>query len=309
MRWLVTGGCGFIGHHLVRAVAEAGHRVVVLDKLTYAADPARVAGLAELVVGDVAEPADVARAFATAGEVDVLVHLAAESHVDRSIAAPAEFVRTNVLGTQVVVDAARTRGVGRLLHVSTDEVYGDLPAEAAPATEAAPFRPGSPYAASKVGAEALVTAAHRTYGLPTVVVRPANTFGTGQFPEKLLPVLLHAALTGRDLPLYGDGLQVRDWLAVGDLVAVLVALAAAPAGSVWNVAGAGPLPNREVAALVLTATGSASRIASVPDRPGHDRRYAMDGSALAARGLGARRTLAEGMAELVAEARGRLGRG
>lgn len=308
MRLVVTGGCGFIGHHFVRRwrEAHAGDRIVVLDALTYAGDASRIAGLAELVVGDVADPDAVRRAFTLAGDVDFLVHFAAETHVDRSLKAPATFVRTNVLGTQVLLDVVRERGVGRLLHVSTDEVYGSIADDTPPASEEAPFRPGSPYAASKVGADALVTAAFNSFNLPTIVVRPANTFGTGQYPEKLLPVLIRAALRGASLPLYGDGLHVRDWLAVEDHVAALnLLLARAPLGSVWNLPGTGGRTNRSVAEAVCDATGvSRDRIQSVPDRPGHDRRYAMDGARLAALGFSPMITLEGALPTLVAEARG-----
>ncbi len=308
MRLVVTGGCGFIGHHFVHRWREAhpGDRIVVLDALTYAGDASRIAGLAELVVGDVADPAAVRRAFALAGDVDTVVHFAAETHVDRSLEAPATFVRTNVLGTQVLLDVVRERGVGRMLHISTDEVYGSIADDTPSASEAAPFRPGSPYAASKVGADALVTASFNSFNLPTIVVRPANTFGAGQYPEKLLPVLIGAAVRSEALPLYGDGLHVRDWLAVEDHVAALnLILARAPVGTVWNLPGTGGRTNRSVAEAVCVATGvSFDRIQAVPDRPGHDRRYAMDGARLAALGFSPKITLEAALPGLVAEARG-----
>lgn len=305
MRLVVTGGCGFIGHHFVRRWRNEHptDRIVVLDALTYAGDASRITGFADLVVGDVADPDAVRGAFEMVGDVDVLVHFAAETHVDRSLREPARFVRTNVLGTQVLLDVAQERGVGRFLHVSTDEVYGSIAEDEPPAVETAPFRPGSPYAASKVGADALVTAAFNSFNLPTIVVRPANTFGTGQYPEKLLPVLIRAALRGEPLPLYGDGLHVRDWLAVEDHVSALnLLLRAASPGSVWNLRGAGGRTNRSVAEAVCVATGvSLDRIQSVPDRPGHDRRYAMEGSRLAALGFSAMIKLEDALAGLVAE--------
>lgn len=306
MATLVTGGCGFIGHHFVQAWHRSNPNdpMVVLDALTYAAEPTRVHGCAELVVGDIADPTAVHRAFDRLGRVDRLVHFAAESHVDRSIATPAPFVRTNVLGTQVLIDVARIRGVGRFLHVSTDEVYGSIPVGAPPAGEGAPFAPRSPYAASKVGGEALVAAAHHTYGLDTVIARPTNTFGLGQFPEKLLPVLLRAALAGDPLPLYGDGLHERDWLDVGEHVAALqLLIERAPAGSAWNVAGTGPRSNRSVAEAVCVALGlPSSRIGSVADRPGHDRRYHVDASRLAVLGFRASRRIEDALPELIREA-------
>lgn len=307
MRLLVTGGCGFIGHHFVRAwrAAHPDDRIVVLDALTYAGDASRVAGLADLEVGDIADPSAVRRAFDRCGTVDVLVHFAAETHVDRSLLEPSRFVRTNVLGTQVTLDVALERGVGRLLHISTDEVYGSLEPGDPPAVESAAFRPGSPYAASKVGADALVTAAHNSFGLPTIVVRPCNTFGAGQHEEKLIPLLVRACLSGLPLPLYGDGLQHRDWLAVEDHVSALnLILSHASPGSVWNLAGTGERTNVSVAEAVCAATGtSPTRILSVADRPGHDRRYAMNAAPLAALGFSPTITLEDALPALVAAAR------
>lgn len=307
MRLVVTGGCGFIGHHFVRAwrAAHSDDRIVVLDALTYAGEATRVAGVADLEVGDIADPMAVRSAFDRAGNVDLLVHFAAETHVDRSLVDPSRFVRTNVLGTQVLLDVACERGVGQFLHISTDEVYGSLAPGAPPAVESAAFRPGSPYAASKVGAEALVTAAHNSFGLPTIVVRPCNTFGVGQYPEKLVPLLVRACLRGQPLPLYGDGLHLRDWLAVDDHVAALnLILRHAPPGSVWNLAGTGERTNRSVAEAVCAATRtSPDRIVSVADRPGHDRRYAMSAAPLAALGFSPKITLEAALAGLVAAAR------
>ncbi|MSQ03661.1 MAG: NAD-dependent epimerase/dehydratase family protein [Myxococcales bacterium] len=309
MRVLVTGGCGFIGHHLVSrwAATRPADTLLVLDLLTYAGNASRLPGDAALVVGDVADPAAVRAAFDRLGRVDALVHLAAESHVDRSIIDPARFVLTNVLGTQVLLDTARERGVGRFVHVSTDEVYGSVDVGAA--DEAAAFRPGSPYAASKAAGELLVHAAHNTWRLPTVVARPANTFGTGQFPEKLLPVLARAAVAGAPLPLYGDGLHQRDWLAVDDLCDALMLLVDRAAdGSVWNIPGGGGRTNRSVAEAICGVAGvSLSLITSVADRPGHDRRYAMDGSAIHALGFRASRSLDAALPALVAEARAAVG--
>jgi dTDP-glucose 4,6-dehydratase len=190
-------------------------------------------------------------------------------------------------------------------------VYGSIAVGSPPATESAPFAARSPYAASKVGGEALVAAAFHTWGLPTLIARPANTFGTGQFPEKLLPVLLRAALEGADLPLYGDGLHERDWLHVHEHVeALLLLLANAAPGTAWNVAGTGPRTNRSVAEAICTALGlPRSRIGSVTDRPGHDRRYHVDGSRLAALGFRARGSIEEALPTLIAEARERGGCG
>ncbi len=305
MRVLVTGGCGFIGHHLVSrwTTARPADTLLVLDLLTYAGDASRLGAHADLLVGDVADPSATRAAFDRLGRVDTVIHLAAESHVDRSLVDPARFVLTNVLGTQVLLDTARERGVGRFLHVSTDEVYGSVDEGAV--SEAAAFRPGSPYAASKAAGDLLVQAAHNTWRIPTVVARPANTFGSGQFPEKLLPVLARAAVAGHPLPLYGDGLHQRDWLAVEDLCEALMLLVdRASEGTVWNIPGAGVRTNRSVAEAICRAAGiSTALIRSVADRPGHDRRYAIDGSALRALGFHASRSLDAALPGLVAEAR------
>lgn len=286
---LVTGGAGFLGHHLVAAWQRArpADRLLVLDALTYAADARRL-GKTPLVHGSVADPQAVREAFGRLGTVNVVVHLAAETHVDRSIASAPVFVTSNVVGTQVMLDVAREQGVDTFLHVSTDEVYG--PVDEGTVDEEAPFRPSSPYAATKAAAEHLVAAAHRTHGLPTLLARPANCFGTGQFPEKFLPVVCRAAARGKPLPLYGDGLHARDWLWAGDFAsALLCLLERGQRGTAYNVPGDGPRPNREVAAAVCALAGRPeSAIVSVPDRPGHDRRYAVRGDRLAA--LGWRRT-------------------
>ncbi|MBM4367682.1 MAG: NAD-dependent epimerase/dehydratase family protein [Deltaproteobacteria bacterium] len=304
MNVLVTGGAGFLGHHLVAhwRRARTGDRLLVLDALTYAADASRL-GDTPLHVGDVADPLAVRAAFERLGAVDLVVHMAAETHVDRSIAAPAAFVRSNVVGTQVLLDVARERGAGRFLHVSTDEVYGSI-AEGF-ADESAPFRPGSPYAASKAGAEHLVAAAGHTHGLDVVLLRPANGFGRGQFPEKLLPVLCRAAARGEPLPLYGDGLHCRDWVASEDVArACMLVATRGSAGTAYNLPGEGPRTNRSVAEAICRLSGRGDdAIISVPDRPGHDRRYAMDGSRLARLGYSPTITLASALPGLLEEAR------
>ncbi len=304
MNVLVTGGAGFLGHHLVAhwRRERPGDRLLVLDALTYAADATRL-GDVPLQVGDVGDPLAVRTAFERLGAVDLVVHMAAETHVDRSIAAPAAFVRSNVLGTQVMLDVARERGAGRFLHVSTDEVYGSI--ETARVDESAPFRPGSPYAASKAGAEHLVWAAVLTHGLDAVTIRPANGFGCGQFPEKLLPVLCRAAVRGEPLPLYGDGQHCRDWVAAEDVARACMLLAERGAtGTAYNLAGGGPRTNRSVAEDICRLSGRGEEaIVSVADRPGHDRRYAMDGSRLAALGYAASITLESALPLLIEEAR------
>lgn len=272
-RLLITGGAGFLGSSTAEVALARGWDVTVLDALTYAGRRAQVPAAARFVHGDVADPNVVAVAMAG---VDGILHLAAETHVDRSITGPAVFVRTNVLGTQVVIEAA-VRARVRLLHVSTDEVYGDrdgLP----DADEATSFRPSSPYAASKAGADHLVAAAVRTYDLDAVIARPCNAYGPRQYPEKLVPVLIRALLEGRPLPLYGDGRQVRDWARADSLAAAFLDLyTRAPRGA-YNLAAHDPHENREIAEAL-------GPWVSVPDRPGHDRRYAMTDAPARALGI------------------------
>src|SRR5262249_21423213 len=249
--------------------------VVVLDRLTYAGNLANLDGLDthagyRFLRGDVAEPKDVEAAFdAAGGTVDAVVHFAAESHVDRSIDDAAPFVHTNLLGTQVLLDVARRRGVGRFLHVSTDEVYGSL-AEGAPAfTEASPLLPNSPYAASKAGADCLVRAAAHTFALPAIITRCSNNYGPYQFPEKFLPLFITNALEGQPLPLYGDGGNVRDWLHVDAHCDALEAvLEHGRAGEIYNIGGRCERANIDVARAVCRAIGCAeSLIQLVADRP------------------------------------------
>ena len=216
MRLLVTGGCGFIGSAFVHTAIERGAEVVNLDKLTYAGNPANVADLAEhprhrFVHADIADAEAVSDAIAGA---DAVVNFAAESHVDRSILDPSEFIRTDVVGTAVLLDAARRAGVRRFVQVSTDEVYGSIPSGAFRETD--PISPSSPYSASKAGGDLQVLAWHRTFGLDAVITRGSNTYGPRQYPEKLIPLFVTNALDGEPLPVYGDGMQVRDWIYVDD---------------------------------------------------------------------------------------------
>jgi dTDP-glucose 4,6-dehydratase len=287
-RILVTGGAGFLGWHLCRRILEErpGTSLTVLDAFTYAASRrgvrelrARSGGRLEVLEGDVA---DADRVRAGLAGADAVIHLAAESHVDRSIEAAAPFVRTNVVGTQVLLDAVRRAGTPRVVHVSTDEVYGHLERNATGDerfAEDAPLRPRSPYAASKAAADHLVLAAVATHRLPAVIVRPCNAWGAGQYPEKLIPVAIRSALEGRPVPLYGDGLQVREWVHAEDHArGIMAALERGVAGEVYNLGGGESLSNRQVAGLVLRACGApADRIEFVADRPGHDQRYALEG--------------------------------
>jgi dTDP-glucose 4,6-dehydratase len=277
---LVTGGAGFIGSAFVRSLLaeDAAARVTVLDRLTYSGNRANldpVAGDPRLrfVEGDID---DAALVDALVPGHDAIVHFAAESHVDRSILGAAPFVTTNVLGTQTLLDAALRRGVGRFLHVSTDEVYGSI--ETGSWTEDTPLAPNSPYAASKAGSDLIALAYHRTHGLDVVVTRCSNNYGPYQFPEKVIPLFVTNLLDGLPVPLYGDGGNVRDWLHVDDHCAgVRLALAKGRAGEVYHIGGGTELTNTELTDRLLTACGAGREmVRRVPDRKGHDRRYSLD---------------------------------
>jgi len=279
---VVTGGAGFIGSGFVRlALAERPDlRIVTIDLLTYAGNLENLAGVPDdrhtFVRADITDPQAMRRAIP--GGADALVNFAAETHVDRSILGPLAFVRTNVTGTQVLLDAARERGVGRFLQVSTDEVYGALGPEEAAFTESHPLRPSSPYAASKAGADLLVLAAHHTYGQDALITRCSNNYGPFQFPEKLIPLMISNALEDKPLPVYGDGRQVRDWIHTDDHSrAILAVLDGGTPGTVYNIGARSERPNLDVVRRVLEAVGKPeSLIQFVEDRPGHDRRYAID---------------------------------
>ena len=275
---LVTGGAGFIGSHLVDALLEhPDARVTVLDKLTYAGSKANLAqhdgdDRLRFVQGDVADPSVVAPLVA---DVSRVIHAAAETHVDRSISGPAEFVLTNVVGTQVVLDACRTHDRPLLL-VSTDEVYGQNEPEGT-FDEGSPIRPRSPYAASKAAAELLARSYGITYGLPVWIVRGTNAFGPRQNPEKAIPVFTTAALEGRPIPVYDDGRQSREWLYVTDWAAAcIIALQHGEPGDVFNIGDGFELANVELAGSICRLVGAdESLVTFVPDRPGHDLRYGM----------------------------------
>jgi len=279
---VVTGGAGFIGSGFVRlALAERPDlRIVTIDLLTYAGNLENLAGVPDdrhtFVRADITDPQAMRRAIP--GGADALVNFAAETHVDRSILGPLAFVRTNVTGTQVLLDAARERGVGRFLQVSTDEVYGALGPEEAAFTESHPLRPSSPYAASKAGADLLVLAAHHTYGQDALITRCSNNYGPFQFPEKLIPLMISNALEDKPLPVYGDGRQVRDWIHTDDHSrAILAVLDGGTPGTVYNIGARSERENLDVVRRVLEAVGKPeSLIQFVEDRPGHDRRYAID---------------------------------
>jgi dTDP-glucose 4,6-dehydratase len=281
---LVTGGAGFIGSAYVREHlgAHPGERVRVLDKLTYAGRPENLEGIegCELVVGDIAD----ADAVASAVEgCDAIVNFAAESHVDRSIESPGEFIQTDVFGTFVLLEAARAAGI-RHLQVSTDEVYGSI--EEGSFTESSPLDPSSPYSASKAGGDLLVSAYQHTYGAESLIVRASNNYGPRQHPEKLIPLCTLNALAGDPLPVYGDGMQVRNWLWVEDFArAIDVVLERGEPGEAYNVGGPDERANIDVVRAILELTGGdESLIEYVTDRPGHDRRYSL--SADKTEGLG-----------------------
>ncbi len=282
---LVTGGAGFIGSAFIRLTLDHDPtcEIVNFDLLTYAGNPDNLVGLEDsrhrLVIGDITDRDAVLAAIDA--NTDAIVNFAAESHVDRSIHSADEFLRTNIMGTQVLLDAARERGVKRFVQVSTDEVMGSLPEDdAAFFTEASPFEPNSPYAASKAAAEHMVRAAHHTHGLDTVITRCGNNYGPRQFPEKLIPLLIANAMNDEPVPVYGDGRQVRDWIYVDDHArAVLAALHKGESGKVYNIGARNPRRNIEVVETILTLLGKPhSLIKYVKDRPGHDRRYALDPS-------------------------------
>lgn len=289
MKILVTGGAGFIGSHFVRLLL-AEHpedRVVCLDALTYAGSLENLAEAAEsprfrFVRGDIADRGAVYGLFEEE-RPDAVVNFAAESHVDRSIAAPSAFLRTNILGTAVLMDACVRAGGVRFHQVSTDEVYGELARDAAPWREDAPLHGSSPYAASKASAELLAFAYHRTYGLPVTISRGSNTYGPHQYPEKLIPVAVLSALRGEAVPVYGDGENVRDWLYVEDHCRAIDAiLRRGRAGEAYNVGGHAERTNLEMVSEVFRVLGREPKIAFVSDRPGHDRRYALDTGKIAA---------------------------
>jgi dTDP-glucose 4,6-dehydratase len=284
MHLLVTGGAGFIGSRFVRTVLADempgldGARVTVLDKLTYAGHFSNLGPVAldkrlDFVPGDVCDAALVDLAVRSA---DAIVHFAAETHVERSILAAADFAMTNVMGTQVLLDAALRHGTARFLHVSTDEVYG--PIDDCVCDEGAPVAPSSPYAATKAAADLLALAYHRTHGLPVTLTRGADTYGPHQHPEKLIPRFVTNLLTGRTVPLHGDGSQIRSWLHVDDHCrGVALALEGGRAGEIYLIGGTASLTNRELTLRLLELCGAGEdRIVPVADHEGHDLRYALD---------------------------------
>jgi dTDP-glucose 4,6-dehydratase len=286
MKLLVTGGAGFIGSNFVRHMLSKYPDVEItnLDLLTYAGNLENLAGFEHdqrhsFVKADIASVSEVESIFKT-HKFDAVVNFAAESHVDRSLHFGAEaFIKTNILGTQNLLDASRAFGVNRFLQVSTDEVYGSL-GSSGKFSETSPIQPNNPYAATKAGADFMARAAHKSHGLDVVITRCSNNFGPYQFPEKLVPLMIANALENKHLPVYGDGLQVRDWIFVLDHCAAIDAvLRKAKPGSIYNIGSDHDVPNIEIVKLVLKILDKPeSLIKFVQDRPGHDRRYAMDSS-------------------------------
>lgn len=302
-RFLVTGGAGFIGSALVRhLITNTTHQVINIDKLTYAGNLNSVRDIADsdryqFVRADICDVAAMTQVF-DSFQPDVVVHLAAESHVDRSITGPAAFIQTNLVGTYVLLEAARQYWASlnaaeqdgfRFLHVSTDEVFGDLAGTEAFFVESTPYDPSSPYSASKAGSDHLVRAWHRTYGLPTLITNCSNNYGPYHFPEKLIPLMIVQALAGKKLPIYGDGMQVRDWLYVDDHARALVNVAAqGVVGQTYVVGGHNEKTNRDVVYAICHLLEELAPvkpagvryytdlITHVKDRPGHDVRYAIN---------------------------------
>jgi len=307
MKLLVTGGAGFIGSAFVRLLLNSADspRVVNLDKLTYAGNLENLEAVAakpnyRFVHGDICDAALV-DAVLSEEKPDVMVHFAAESHVDRSIFSPSASFETNLRGTFTLLEAARAHQVPRLVHISTDEVYGSLEAPLE-ADETFPLNPSSPYSASKAGSDLLARSYFTTYKLPVVITRASNNYGPYQFPEKLLPLMISNALEGRPLPVYGDGQQVRDWLYVDDHCgAIRAVMEKGREGEIYNIGGSRSLPNLEVVRKILAATGASDDlIRYVVDRPGHDRRYALSSAKLMREtGWAPQTTFEEGLAHTI----------
>ena len=306
MRLLVTGGLGFIGSAFVRLLLSerADVRVANLDAMTYAGNPANLHDVEgdpryRFVRGNICDPQAVREAIGDG--VDAIVNFAAETHVDRSILDPEEFLRTDILGTHVLLEAVRERGIARYLQVSTDEVYGHV-AEG-DSSETDPLRPRSPYSASKAGGDLQVLAYHTTYGTPVLITRGSNTYGPRQYPEKIVPLFVTNLIDDQSVPVYGDGLQVRDWLYVDDHArGILTVLERGEIGNAYNVGGGNPRTNIELTRLLVEDCGRSmeTHVKHVADREGHDRRYAVNSSKLHALGWAPRMPFDEGILQTIA---------
>jgi len=301
MRVLVAGGAGFIGNNFVRYLLSRypDREVTILDKLTYAARKENIRDIlsnVRFIKGDVCNGEDVSQALSGC---KIVYNFAAETHVDRSIVEASPFIQTNIQGTQVLLEAARRSGVEQFFQISTDEVYGSVAKGAS--TESDPLDPSSPYSASKAASELLARSHYKTYQFPVIVIRPSNNFGPFQYPEKLIPVLIINALHNEPLPIYGDGLQVRDWLYVEDACAGIDVIAnEGEAGEVYNLGAGNGITNLEIAKRILAIMGKPeSLISYVKDRPGHDRRYAMNCARITSLGWKPVVSLEEGLRKTV----------
>jgi len=307
MRYLITGGAGFIGSHFVRSLLDGAlgvdvSRVHVLDKLTYAGNLANLAPVADdprysFVQGDIAD-GDLLDEVVPGH--DVLINFAAETHVDRSISGPQDFVVTNVVGTQTVFDACVRHEIPRVVHIGTDEVYGSI--DSGSWTEDSPLLPNSPYAASKASGELLARAYHRTYGLPVSTTRCSNNYGPYQFPEKVIPLFVTNLIDDHKVPLYGDGLNVRDWLHVDDHCrGIQIVAAHGEPGAAYNIGGGVELTNRELTGVILEHMGRNwdEWVEPVADRLGHDRRYSVDDTRIRALGYSPSRTFEQAIDETI----------
>jgi dTDP-glucose 4,6-dehydratase len=304
VRIVVTGGAGFIGSNFIRQMLRRYDdlELVNLDKLTYAGNLANLRDIERdprysFVKGDIC---DASLALATLRGADAVVNFAAETHVDRSISSPQDFVRTDVLGTHTLLEAVRELGIQRYVQISTDEVYGSI--EEGAFDEGSCLAPSSPYSASKAGADLLVLAYHRTFGTPAMITRSSNNYGPWQYPEKIVPLFITNAIDGQHLPVYGDGMNVRDWLHVDDnCSAIDIVLRDGSPGHVYNVGGGNEVPNLELTRKILRSLGRGEDlIRHVTDRPGHDRRYAVDCAKLRALGWAPRVPFDEGLQDTVA---------
>jgi dTDP-glucose 4,6-dehydratase len=308
VRLLVTGAAGFIGSHYVRTLLGGGYpgfedaEVTVLDKLTYAGNPENLAPVADspryrFVQGDIADSALLADLLP--GH-DVVVNFAAESHVDRSIEHASDFVMTNVVGAQTLFDACLKAEIPRVVHVSTDEVYGSI--DEGSWTEEWPLEPNSPYSAAKAASDLFARAYHRTHGLPVITTRCSNNYGPYQFPEKVIPLFVTNLMDGKQVPLYGDGGNIRDWLHVDDHCrGIHTALEKGEAGQTYNIGGGTEMTNRELTAKIVEAMGASwdDAVRPVTDRKGHDRRYSLDDSKLRGLGYAPRHDFEAGLAETI----------
>ena len=315
MKILVTGGCGFIGSHFLRYMMKAypGDSFICLDALTYAGNKNNIVDFLNhsrftMAEGNIRDTVFVDALFATY-KPDIVVHFAAETHVDRSITGPQVFLETNVIGTGILLDACLRYGIQRFHHVSTDEVYGTLPLQGGnPFTEQNPLMPSSPYAASKASSDLLVLSYYKTYGLPITISRCSNNYGTHQYPEKLIPLMIQKALQGESLPVYGDGSNIRDWIHVVDHCrAINCILQKGKVGEVYNIGAGEEIPNIQLVKRILDVLGKPYElITHAPDRLGHDLRYAIDSSRLEILGWNPEYTMEETLQGIVEWYRKRL---